>query len=336
MLKTKADSIDYLLLTIVNDELLSNNKGGLMKITIIGAAGTLGSCAAFNLINKKLADEILMIDPFENALKAHWLDLVTVGASLGVVVRKGSYEDMEGTDIVLMTAGAPSGAIKSRAELLPSSMPIIKTTAEKINQYCPKAIVIMETNPVDPLNYAMYLMSPDKDRRRYVGYSLNDSIRFRMWSAEALGVSATRIQGTVIGEHGHSQVMLFSTLRLDGKPVKLDEETKKRIREQPPIMLNAFESLVPRRTAGWTSAYGSAILVESIKNNTRAVIPCNTVLEGEYGLHGLSMTVPVVLGKDGIEEVRVLQLTSEEKEGLEHSAQTLEPPMRFVEDNLGI
>jgi malate dehydrogenase len=307
-----------------------------MKITIIGAAGTLGSCAAFNLVNKKLADEILMIDPFENGLKAHWLDLVTVGNMLGVVVEKGSYEDMVGTDIVVMTAGAPTGAVKSRAEFLPSNLTIIKTTAEKINHYCAKAIVIMETNPVDPLNYTMYLMSQDKDRRRYIGYSINDSIRFRMWSAEALGVSATRVQGTVIGEHGHSQVMLFSTLRLDGKPVKFDEETKKKIREQPPIMLSSFESLVPRRTAGWTSAYGTAIIVDAIKNNTKAVVPCNAVLNGEYGLRGLSMTVPVVLGKNGIEKVQVLQLTPEEKEGLEHTVQTLQPYMHFVEENLGI
>ncbi len=308
-----------------------------MKITIIGAAGTLGSCAAFILINNKLADEILMIDPFENALKGHWMDLATVGTLQGINVKMGTnYDDMGGSDIVIMVAGAPTGAIKSRAELLPGSMPIIKTAAENINRYAPKAIVITETNPVDPLNYAMYLLSTDRDRRRYIGYSINDTFRFRMWSAEALGVHANRVSGTVIGEHGFSQVMLFSTLRMDGKPVEFNDETKNNIRKQPPIMLNAFETLVPRRTAGWTSAFGTAMVVEAIKNDSKAVLPCNSVLFGEYGLNNMSTSVPVVLGKNGIEEIKILPLTPEEKAGLEQSAQTISPHMRFVEEFLGI
>jgi malate/lactate dehydrogenase len=94
-----------------------------MKIAIVGAAGTLGSCSAFALTVNKLADEILMIDPFENALTGHWLDLETVGANQGIVIKKGKYEDLTGTDIVVMTAGAPTGAIKSRSELLPGSIP---------------------------------------------------------------------------------------------------------------------------------------------------------------------------------------------------------------------
>ena len=286
-----------------------------MKIAIIGAAGTLGSCAAYTLVSKKLADEILMIDVFESALTGHWLDMETVGANEGVIVKKGTYDDLPGTDIVVMTAGAPSGAIKSRLDLLPASIPIIKLAAENINRFAPEAIVITETNPVDPLNYAMYLLSRDRDRRRYIGYSLNDSLRLRQWSAQALGVSATRVRGTVIGEHGGSQVMLFSTVRSDGKPVELDKDTREKIRRQPGIMLNTFESLVPRRTAGWTSAYGTAVVVQAIKNDSQAAIPCNAVLEGEYGLHNISLSVPVILGRNGIEEVQVIHLTSE-REGL--------------------
>jgi malate dehydrogenase len=306
-----------------------------MKIAVIGAAGTLGSCAAYTLVSKKLADEILMIDVFESALTGHWLDLETVGANEGVVVKKGTYDDLPGTDIVVMTAGAPSGAIKSRSELLPGSIPNIKLAAENINRYAPEAIVITETNPVDPLNYAFYLLSPDRDRRRFIGYSLNDSLRLRQWSAKTLGVSATEVRGTVIGEHGGSQVMLFSTVRSNGKMVEFDKETRDKIRQQPGIMLNTFESLVPRRTAGWTSAYGTSIVVQAIKNDTKAAIPCNAILEGEYGLHNISMTVPVVLGKNGIEEVQVLQLTSEEKAGLENTVRTLDPYMRLVEEKLG-
>ena len=305
-----------------------------MKITIIGAAGTLGSCTAFALVLKKLADEILMIDPFESALKGHWLDLTAVGASRDVLITRGSYEDMVNTEIVVMAAGAPQGAMKSRSELLPRSLPIVKEAVENINRYCPEAIIIMATNPVDPLNYAAYLMSPEKDRRKYIGYSLNDTLRFRMWAAEALGVSASRMGGTVIGEHGNNQVMLFSTLRLDSRPVELDPETRNKIREQPSNLLQAFESLSPRRTSGWSSAYGTAIVIDAVRNNTRTMLPCSTILQGEYGFYKTSLTVPVVLGKRGIEEVPVLELTTEEKDELESAVQAIRPQMLTVEEFL--
>lgn len=307
-----------------------------MKTTVIGAAGVLGSCSAFNLIVQKLSDIVLMIDPWASMLKSHWLDLATAGKVYDVDVRMGGYEDMVDSDIVIDTAGAPSGSIASRSELLPSNLPIIKEHAEKIGQYCPDAVVITATNPVDPLNYAMYLLSKKKDRRKILGYSMNDSIRLRMWSADALGVETGRVEGTVIGEHGHSQVMLFSTLRVDGKPVELDAATRQKIREMPPQMLHAFESLTPKRTAGWTTAVGIADTVRAIGAGTKTMIPTNVVLEGEYGLRNISMTVPAVLGKGGVQNIQVLELTPEEQEGLKKTVATLEPHMRFVEEQLGI
>lgn len=307
-----------------------------MKISIIGAAGVLGSCDAFNIIVHKLADELVLIDPWESMLKSHWMDLSTAATGTDMEVRMGPYEDMAGSDIIIDTAGAPSGQIKSRSELLPSNLAIIKEHAEKINRYCPEAIVIMETNPVDPLNYAMYLASRNRDRRKYIGYSINDSIRFRMWSAEALCVKASGVDGLVIGEHGHSQVMLFSTLKLDGKPVSLHEETKKKIKAQPPIMLEAYESLTPKRTAGWTSAIGTVTYIQAITSGKKEVVPCNAVLDGEYGIKRVSMTVPTILGKEGIQDIRELELASDEKEGVKHTVEVLTPFMRIVEESLGI
>lgn len=126
-----------------------------MKITIVGAAGTLGSCSAFDILIHHLADEILLIDPWEDALKGHWMDLSSAATGMDININMGGYSDMAGTDIVIMAAGAPSGAIKSRLDLLPANLPIIRDNAKMIFSYCPEAIVIMETNPVDPLNYAM-------------------------------------------------------------------------------------------------------------------------------------------------------------------------------------
>ena len=307
-----------------------------MKVTIIGGAGTLGSCAAFNIAVQKLADEILLIDPWENMLKAHWMDLTTAAAGQDISVYRGSFEDMTGSDVIVLTSGAPSGVTSSRSELITGNLPIIKDNAEKIREFCPEAIVITETNPVDSLNYAAYLVNQNADRRKFIGYTLNDSIRFRMWAAEALRVKPSRVQGYVIGEHGHSQVMLFSSLRLDGKAVHLDEASKKRIRSLPPQTLHDYETLQPKRTAGWTSAVGTAAIINAIKNNTKEIFPCSAVLDGEYGVHDLSMTVPAVIGREGILDIKILELADDEQTALENTISVLSPLMRHVEAYLDI
>ncbi len=307
-----------------------------MKVTIIGGAGTLGSCAAFNIAIHHLADEILLIDPWENMLKAHWMDLTTAAAGQDVSVHRGTYKNMTSSDIVVITSGAPSGVVSSRSELITGNLPIIKDNAEKIRELCPEAIVITETNPVDSLNYASYLVNRNADRRRFIGYTLNDTIRFRMWTAEALGVKPSHVQGIVIGEHGHSQVMLFSSLRVDGKLVHLDEASKKRIRSFPPQTLHDYETLQPKRTAGWTSAVGTVAIINAIKNNTKEIIPCSAVVDGEYGCHDMSMTVPAVIGREGIHDIKILELSKEEQEGLKNTVGVLSPLMRYVERFLGI
>ncbi len=303
-----------------------------MKISVIGAAGTLGSCISFDIIINRLADELVMLDPFQDALTGHWLDLKHTATGKDINVIKGDYPDMAGSDIVVITAGAPTGAIKQRSDLLPGSMPIIKESTLKINQYCPDAIVILETNPVDPLNYELFLLSKNQDRRRFLGYSMNDSIRFRNWIAESFKVPSSSVEGTVIGEHGSTQVMLFSTVKINGKTVKVDEDTKKFIRGQPVIFLGIMENLKPRRTAGWLSAVGTIEVIKAIKNDSGAVLPCNVIQDGEYGYKGLSMTVPVVVGKEGMRSVIKLELTAEEQEGVRNTVSAMNPLMKIVED----
>jgi malate/lactate dehydrogenase len=157
-----------------------------------------------------------------------------------------------------------------------------------------------------------------------------------MWAAEVLGVKPSRVQGFVIGEHGHSQVMLFSSLRLDGKAVHLDEASKKRIQSLPPQTLRDYETLQPKRTAGWTSAVGTAAIINAIKNNTQEIIPCSAVLEGEYGIHDLSMTVPAIIGREGIHDIKILELAEDEETALENTVRVLSPLMRHVEAYLDI
>jgi malate/lactate dehydrogenase len=149
---------------------------------------------------------------------------------------------------------------------------------------------------------------------------------------EELGVDASRLSGIAIGEHGNNQVMLFSTLKVDGKPVRFDKETEIKIRERSPEIIRTFETLVPKRTPGWTTAYGTAVIIKAIREDSKAEIPCNVVLNGEYGLTGMNTTVPAIIGRQGIEGVHVFPINSQEKEELETCTRTLRPHMQIVEE----
>jgi len=308
-----------------------------MKITIIGAAGCVGSCAAFNIAIHGLADEIVMIGGHQqNVLKQHTMDLSTAAAAQDILIRTGSAEDLPGSNIVIMAASIHEGVLSSRMELLPNNLALVRDIGNKIKRFCPEAVVITATNPVGPLNYAMYLLSSNRDRKKFIGYSTNDSFRFRMMAASAFGVKPSQVSGTVIGEHGSSQVLLFSSLRVDGKPVSVSEEFKRDIRQQVPSILKSYEELKSGRTSGWTSAVGLADMCRAIGQNTREMIPCSVVLDGEYGYHGLSMTVPAVIGHGGVQQILEWKLPPDESQGLEDSINTLQPAMRYVERDLGI
>ncbi len=164
---------------------------------------------------------------------------------------------MAGSDIVINAAGAPQGLIADRMELLGKNLPIVRDIALQIKEHCPDAVVITATNPVDPLNYATWLAG-GFDRRRVLGYSLNDSARFREMVAQKKGVEVNRVQATVVGEHGSTQVYLFSSVRIDGEPVSFTEDEKAEIRAEIPGILKRLEELQAGRTAGWSCAVGLA------------------------------------------------------------------------------
>lgn len=297
-----------------------------MKISIVGAAGTLGSSVAFNIAIHHLADEIVMFDIKQNVLMHHAMDISTAMTGQDVLVRAGADEDISGSDIIIITAGVPLGTTTSRMEWLPQNLPIIRNIMQKIKQYCPEAVVITATNPVDPLNYAAYLCS-NSDRRRFIGYSLNDSIRFRMLVAQALGVKSSQVEGTVIGEHGDNQVLLFSSIRVNGKTVSVNEDFKQNIKQQVANIIPSYAALKVGRTQGWTSAVGLASIVNAISKNTEEMLPCSVVLDGEYGCQGLSMGVPTIIGQGGVHNVLEWELASDEHEELEHSINILKVAM---------
>ena len=191
-----------------------------MKIGVVGAAGTLGSCAAYAILERRLPGELWLFDVKRNVLLAHYMDLQIAASVMGqmTVHVAEDFADFAGCDVVVNTAGAAPREIANRMELLSDNLRIGQIVANGIGKHCPQAIVINATNPVDPINYAFHFITK-MDRKKLIGYSINDTYRLRMNAAIKLGVSATRIEALVAGEHGPNQVPLWSTMKLDGKPL---------------------------------------------------------------------------------------------------------------------
>jgi malate/lactate dehydrogenase len=304
-----------------------------MKISIVGAAGSVGAPVAFYVAASGLAGEIVLIDVRSNHAKQHAMDISTAVSAFDVSVRDGDYEALAGSDIVINAAGAPQGLIADRMEMLPQNIPLVRDLALQIRRHCPMAIVITATNPVDPLNYAAW-RSGGFDRRQLIGYSINDSFRFRELVARARRVRVSQVQATVIGEHGSSQVPLFSSVRIDGRPVEFTEKEKQEVRAVIPSILKRYEELQTGRTAGWTSAIGMAAITRAILQDTGEIFPCSVILNGEYGQRDVSMSVPVALGKSGVQEILEWELTADEQEGFKRAATLLKNAARIVDGSL--
>jgi malate/lactate dehydrogenase len=307
------------------------------KVGIIGAAGTLGSCAAFAILNDGMPDELWLFDINRNLLQSHYMDLQTAAsvASQTSIHVGQSNEDLAGCDVVVVAAGAPWHRVSSRMEFLNDNIPIVRSVAETLRTVCPQAVVITATNPVDPINYLLHAFT-GIDRRKLLGYTINDSYRFRMLAARALGTTASRVDGIVGGEHGEHQVLFFSTLKVDGKPVSVSAGFRDGILAEIPRILAAYESLGTGRTAGWTSAVGIADMVRAILRDTHEVFPCSVNLDGEYGRRGFSACVPARLGRRGLVEVQQLRLPREEQAQLELAFDYLEATAGMLHRSLSI
>jgi malate dehydrogenase len=311
-----------------------------MKISVIGAAGCVGSSIAFNIIRRGLADELMVADIRKDWLEHHAIDFFDAAAAsrIDVRVNMGEYKDLSGSDIVVMAAGVgvTQGAhsrgseITSRQHLLPDNLEIVKEWAVQIDRYCPQSVVITVTNPADVLNYAAYRLSTRQERWRFIGYALNDTIRFQIAVAEALGVSPSRVEASVIGEHGGSMVPLFSSVRLDFKPLAVSEDLRAGIRARTADYLPQMLRLNIPRTSAWLTGVGVAQMISSIVHDVGEVIPCCAVVNGEYGYSDTSITLPVALGKGGIKKIIDLELTGDEKGLLDTSVATVQKSIDFV------
>ena len=290
-----------------------------MKIGIIGGAGTIGSSIAFYLAVKNVASEIVLIDIKENIVKAHVMDMEQAISELNpTVITAGGFEALAGCDLVIVAASiVAEGSVQLRLE---SNLKLVQIFAAHIARYCPGAAVLTGTNPIDSFNYILYRLT-GMPASRFVGYSRNDSLRLRWATGKLLKVPATDVQALVIGEHGPAMVPLFSTVTVKGKHVELSASQQAEIATYLKTWFATYEGLNSGRTAAWTSAVGVGRIVESMVGGSGELNACSAILDGQYGFSGISLGVPVILGRSGIEQIVELDLAPGERAGLAAAAQ---------------
>ena len=286
-------------------------------ITIIGT-GRVGSSAAAMLALKEL-DDLMLIDIVPNLPQGEALDLGHALAELGIDIRvRGSndYSDMRGSDLVLVTAGFPRKPGMTREELVGKNAEVIRSIAGNIKKYAPDSIVILTTNPLDPMIYLMYKLL-GFPRERVIGFSgILDSRRLAYYASLKLGVAPSSISPVVIGQHGEKMFPVPRLSSVAGVPLT-QVMSQKDIEEIVKQTIDAGAEVTKLRgfSSNWAPGAGLAVMAESIKRDLKRVFFASVYLDGEYGVKDVTVDVPVVLGRRGVEKVLELPLTDEERKG---------------------
>jgi len=295
-----------------------------MKITVVGA-GNVGATAAQRIVDKELANEVVLIDIVEGLPQGKGLDMFESSPIEGTDTRAigtNDYAATAGSDIIVITAGIARKPGMTREQLQETNAGIVKSVTEQVAPKSPKSIIIVVSNPLDVMTYVAFKVS-GFDRSRVMGMAgILDTARYRSFIAEALNVSVKDIQALVLGGHGDSMVPLVRYTTIAGVPLTefMDKETidkiVKRTREGGIEIVN----LLKTGSAYYAPSAAAVEMVEAIVKNQNRILPCAAWLQGEYGLKDTFVGVPVKLNRKGIEKIVDVPLTAEEKAALAKSA----------------
>ena len=296
-----------------------------MKVTVVGAGAVGASCAEYIAI-KDFASEVVLLDIKEGLAEGKAMDLMQT-ASLNSFDTKitgttGDYSKTANSDVAVITSGIPRKPGMTREELIGINAGIVRTVASSIIEHSPNVIIIVVSNPMDTMTYLVHKIT-DLPKNRIIGMGgALDSARFKYRIAEALGAPISDVDGMVIG--GHSDTGMVPLVRLatrNSVPVSefLGADRMQQIVEDTKVGGATLTKLLG--TSAWY-APGAAVssLVQAIACDLKKIFPCSALLEGEYGLNDICLGVPVVLGKNGIEDIVEISLDEAEKQKVQESA----------------
>ncbi len=296
----------------------------MTKVSVIGAAGTVGAAAGYNLALRDIVDELVFVDipDMEDKTVGQAAD-TNHGIAYGsnTVVRQGGYDATAGSDVVVITAGIPRKPGQTRIDLAGDNAPIMEDIGSSIAEYNDDFVTVTTSNPVDLLNRHLY-EAGDRDRHQVVGFGGRlDSARFRYVLSQRFDAPVKNVQATILGEHGDAQVPVFSKVRVDGRDPSFDADEKEEILGD--LQESAMDVIERKGATQWGPATGVAHTVEAILDDTGEVLPCSLVLDGEFGYKDTAFGVPAKLGSNGVEEVVEWELDEYERELMDDAAEKL-------------
>jgi malate dehydrogenase len=296
----------------------------MTKVSVVGAAGTVGAAAGYNIALRDICDELVFVDIPEKEDETVGQAADTnhgVAYDSNTTVRQGGYEATEGSDVVVITAGIPRQPGQTRIDLAGDNAPIMEDIGSSIAEYNDDFVSITTSNPVDLLNRHLY-EAGDRDRHSVIGFGGRlDSARFRYVLSERFDAPVQNVEATILGEHGDAQVPVFSKVRVDGMDPDFSDDEKETILEE--LQASAMDVIERKGATQWGPATGVAHMVEAVLRDTGAVLPGSVTLDGEFGYEDTAFGVPVKLGANGVEEVVEWDLTDYEQDLMDEAAAKL-------------
>jgi malate dehydrogenase len=297
------------------------------KVTVVGG-GFVGATTAQRILDNELAD-VVLTDIMEDIPAGKGLDMLestpitkSDARAIGISTAKGDYRETANSDIVVITAGFPRKPGMSRDDLLKANYDVVKGVVEQIVKYSPNAILVVVTNPLDAMAHAAFKVS-GFSKNRVIGMAgVLDSARMSTFVATELGVSIENVHSFVLGGHGDDMVPLPRYSNVAGIPLPdllpadRSDAIVTRTRKGGAEIVN----LLKTGSAYYAPSAAVVEMVEAILKDKKKILPCAAFLEGEYGIRGLFVGVPVKLGANGIEQIIQIQLTNEENTALQKSA----------------
>lgn len=295
-----------------------------MKVTVIGA-GNVGATAAECIARKDMVQEVVMVDIKEGMPQGKSLDMMESGPIHGFDTRisgTNEYGPTENSDVCIITAGLPRSPGMSRDDLLAKNTEIVGGVTEQFVEGSPNSTIIVVANPLDVMTYVAYETSGFSKNRVMGMAGVLDTGRFRAFIADELDVSIRDVQALLMGGHGDTMVPLPRYTTVGGIPVPqlLNDETIADIVERTKGAGGEIVDLMG--TSAWYAPGAAAAeMTEAVIKDNKRILPCAAYCEGEYGLHDLFIGVPVKLGAQGVEEIIEVELTADERDSLETSAE---------------
>jgi malate dehydrogenase len=302
-------------------------------ISIIGA-GKVGSSAAFSILGFRISD-VVLVDIAENLARGEALDMMQAAPAIefdGKIRGTSDYSEMRGSELVIVTAGQARQLGMSRIDLIGKNAKIVKFVVKEVAKYAPDCKLMVVSNPVDIMAYVAYKESGFHRSRVFGMGNILDTLRFRSYIALELGVSREDIRALVIGEHGDTMVPLIHYASVSGIPIT-DLLRKEQI-EKIVNLTRTSGSDVIRLKGSTTYAPGAviAIMADAVIRGRNRVMGVSTFLQGEYGFSDVSIGVPCILGKDGVEKILELKLDPEASAEFEESAASIKEAIRKLQE----